>query len=159
MKKRITAVIVLMLLLSAGMLVSCGGGGGGDSAPPLSTPSFTNLAGTRWNQTDTVSTSNNTCGAAQGEQDFFVLHVVSQSGNTLSFYDERAGVANTVSGTMSGSVITFNGSRYPVGGCSDMRASYNLTVNAAGTAYSGTGVITCLDDGCTAPVNVSGIKI
>jgi hypothetical protein len=161
MTKRIIAVIVMMLLLSAGLLVSCGGGGGGDSAPPLTTPAFTNLAGTRWNQVDTVSTGNNSCEVSQGTTDQFTLAVLSQSGNTITVYDSgRSSAADAVSGTMSGYVVTFKGSRYPVYGCSNMSASYSLTMNAAGTAYSGTGTITCNDaPACSVPVTVTGTKI
>ena len=158
MKYRNISVIVLIPLLLAGLLVSCSGGGG-DDAPPLLPPAFTDLAGTRWNQVDTVSSSNNSCGSTQGDQDSFILHVASQSGNTITVYDERAGASNPVSGTMSGSVVVVNGSRYAVQGCSEMTASYSLTVNAAGTAYSGTGTIICLDDGCSVPITVSGTKI
>jgi hypothetical protein len=157
MKYKNILVFVLMPLLLAGLLASCSGDGGND-APPLSPPAFTNLAGTRWNQTDTVSGTND-CGTGIGVSDSFVLNILSQSGNTISFYDERAGVSNAVNGTMSGHVVTFSGSRYPVQGCSDMTVNYSLTVNAAGTAYNGTGLIACLDDGCTVPVTVSGTII
>jgi hypothetical protein len=157
MKYKNILVFVLMPLLLAGLLASCSGDGGND-APPLSPPAFTNLAGTRWNHTDTVSDTND-CGTGIGVTDSFVLHILSQSGNTLSFYDERNGASSAVNGTMSGSVVTYSGTRYPVQGCSDMTVNYSMTVNAAGTIYSGTGTITCLDDPCSLPVSVSGTKI
>jgi hypothetical protein len=150
--------IVVLVLLFTGLLVGCGGGGGGGGTPPAA-PAFTNLAGTRWDHTDTASAVN-TCGVPVGDTDSFVLHVVSQSGNTITFYDERAGAANAVNGSMSGYVVTFNGSRFAVGGCFDMTANYNITVNAAGNAYSGTGTITCLDaPACSIPVTITGTLI
>jgi hypothetical protein len=125
----------------------------------LSPPAFTNLAGTRWATTDTVS-GTNSCGIGIGVTDNWVLHVLAQSGNTISFYDERAGVGNAVNGTMSGYVVTYAGSRYAIQGCFDMSASYSITLNAAGTSFTGTATITCNDaPACSVPVTVSGARI
>jgi hypothetical protein len=161
MKKRTSmfSLPVSALLVSMAALFSCGGGGGGGGGAPLSPPAFTNLAGTRWSTTDTVSTSANSCGAAQGDSDPWIAHVLAESGNTISIYDERSGASEAVDGTISGSVITVSGPRYPVGGCSSMTASYSVTLNGAGTSFTGTATLTCLDDGCTVPVNVTGTKI
>jgi hypothetical protein len=156
MKKKGYAAVAALLF--AALTAACGGGGGGGGTTPLSPPAFTNLAGTSWDITDTVSSGSNTCGVPLGTWDGWTGVVASQSGNSLSVYDTRAGAANAVPATISGYVVTFNGSRYPVGGCSNMRGSYNLTINAAGTSFSGTATLTCLDDGCTVPVNVVGIK-
>jgi hypothetical protein len=161
MKKRtlMFSIPVSALLVSLAALFSCGGGGGGGGAT-LSPPAFTNLAGTRWSTTDTVSTSANSCGAAQGDSDSWIAHVLAESGNTISIYDERSGASSAIDGTISGSVITVSGPRYAIGGCSNMTASYSVTLNGAGTSFSGTATITCLDaPSCTVPVNVTGTKI
>ena len=151
---------VLLCLLFAITLTHCGGGGGdGGGAAPLSPPAFSNLAGARWNATDTVS-GTNSCDVGIGVTDSWVLHVLAQSGNTISVYDERAGSSNAVNGTMSGFVVTYSGSRYPIQGCVDMSASYNITINGAGTGFTGTGTITCNDaPACSVPVNISGARI
>lgn len=141
------------------ILAACGGGGGDGGGGGLSAPAFTNLAGTRWNETDTVSAANS-CGVAIGFADPFVLHVLSQSGNSLSVYDERAGVGGALGATISGYAVTFSGDRFPVGGCATMTAVYSVTLNTGGTSYSGTATITCHDGPvCTVPVTVTGTKI
>jgi hypothetical protein len=160
MKMRKVLLVLLVLLSLTGIIVACGGGGGGGGAAPapMAPPAFTNLAGTRWNQTDTVSATN-ACGTAIGVQDAFVLHVLAQSGNTISVYDERSGALAAVSGSMSGYVVTYSGTRYPVQ-CTSMSASYSVTVNAGETAYTGTGTITCNDPpACSVQVDVTGAKI
>jgi hypothetical protein len=146
---------VVAALLAVGILsaISCGGGGGGDSAP-LAPPTLTNLAGARFNTVDTA-TAGGSCSAPVGTQDAWILHIVGQSGNTITFYDERAGSSNAVNGTMSGLNVTYSGSRYAVQGCSDMSASYNVNMNSAGTSFTGSGTVTC----CSVPVNISGTKI
>jgi hypothetical protein len=116
------------------------------------------MAGTRWNQIDTVSAANS-CNAPIGFTDTFVLHVLAQSGNTISVYDERDGSSNPSNATLIGYVITFSGNRHAVGGCLTMTASYRLTLNSAETAYTGSATITCQDTGCTIPVAVSGTKL
>jgi hypothetical protein len=157
MERRKSKWLVLCGLICLTFVVaSCGGGGGG--AASLAPPAFTNLAGTSWDVTDTVSSSSNSCFVPQGTTDLWTGVVATQSGNSLTVYDTRAGAGNAVPATISGYVVTFSGSRYPVGGCSDMRGSYNVTINAAGTSFSGTAVLTCLDDGCTVPINVFGSK-
>lgn len=147
-----------IILLFVG-LASCGGGGGGGSAAPLSPPAFTNLAGTRWNQTDTASAVNS-CSVAPGTADPFVLHILTQSGNTLSVYDERSGVGGAVNATISGYAVTYSGSRFAIGGCGSMSVSSMVTINAGGTNYTGSGTITCNDaPACTVPINITGTKI
>lgn len=152
-KKRFTAVAVLLITALA---AACGGGGGGTSLNP---PAFTNLAGTSWSITDTVSTGGNSCGVPKDVTDDWTGVVATQSGNALTVYDTRSGAGYAVPATISGYVVTFNGSRHPVYGCSDMTGSYHLTINGAGTSFTGTATITCLDNGCTVPVTVSGFKI
>lgn len=155
MGKRSFAVVAASMLVA--MLAACGGGGG-SSAPPLQDPAFLNLAGTRWSVTDTVSGSN-TCDVPAGTPDTWTAVVASQSGNTLTVYDDRATISGAVAATISGYDITFNGPRYPVGGCSDMTGSYNVTLNNSGTAFNGTAVLTCLDvPACTVSVTVDGSK-
>jgi hypothetical protein len=156
MKVRV-GVACLIVLFAAGSLCSCGGGGGGGVA--LSPPAFTNLAGTRWNQTDTVSALNS-CGVGSGVTDPFVLHILAQSGNTISVYDERSGAGAAVNATISGYAVTYSGDRFPIAPCSDMSVSYSVTINGTGTSYSGSGTITCLDaPACTVPINITGTKI
>ncbi len=148
--------IVIKGLLAGIMISACGGSsGGGTSQSP---PAFTNLGGTRWQQTDTVS-GTNSCNIGIGISDYFVLHFVAQSGNTISFYDERSGPYSAVNGTMSGYTITYSGSRYAIGGCNNMTGSYTITFNSAETSYTGAATITCHDDGCTVPVTVQGSLI
>ena len=151
--KRTTALFLAAVVIG---LSACGSGGGGGAS--LSPPAFTNMAGTRWNQTDTVS-STNSCNVGLGVTDPFVLHVLAQSGNTISVYDERSGSGSATNATISGYGISYTGSRYPVGGCINMTASYSVTLNNAETAYTGSATITCLDNGCTVPVSVSATKI
>jgi hypothetical protein len=150
-------VVTAVLIALTFALINCGGGGG--SSTPLTPPAFTNLAGTRWQVRDTVTTSSNTCGVASGTADNWVLHVVSQSGNTIAFYDERSGSSGAVNGTMSGYNVTYSGERYPVYGCTTMMAAYNITVNTSGTGFTGSVTVTCLDNGCSAPAGVSGTKL
>jgi hypothetical protein len=142
------------------LLVSCGlTGCSKDSGTSLQPPSFTNLAGTRWHVTDVVSAAN-TCNTNVGVSDSWTLHIVSQSGNTITFYDERGSSSSVVSGTVSGSTITYSGDRYPIQNCSKMTASYSVTFNSAGTAFSGTATINCTDGtGCSVPTTVSGAKL
>lgn len=149
----------LIALAAVFAMVSCGGGGGDSGPAPLQAPAFANLAATRWNTTDTVSAANS-CEVGIGVTDSWVLHILAQSGNTISLYDERSGSSNAVNGTMSGSVVTYSGTRFSIGGCVDMSASYNVTLNAAGTGFTGTATITCNDaPACSVPVTVSGTKI
>ncbi len=155
--RKLSGLLLLILFVTV-LLTACGGGGGGGT--PLSPPAFTNLAGTSWSQTDTVSSSN-TCGIATGYADSFTVDVLAQSGNTLTVYDTRSGASNAISASFSGYNITSSGPRYVPSGfsCSNLIASYNLTLNNAGTSYSGTGTIECLDNNCTVPVNVIGNKL
>lgn len=151
---RITSLapfVVMAVVLTA----ACGSGGSGSATSP---PAFTDLAGTRWNQTDTVSAANS-CNVGLGVTDTFVLHMLAQSGNTLSVYDERSGASSAANATLSGYVITYSGTRYPVGGCSSMTASYTVTIDKGETSYSGSATISCADNGCTVPVTVSGTKL
>ncbi len=143
------------VVAAAGLLAACGGGGGGSA--PLDPPAFTNLAGTYWGVTDTVSNLNS-CSVPVGTSDLWTAVIATQSGNSLTVYDDRGTVADAVPATISGYVVTFSGPRYPVGGCLDMTASYRVTIDGAGTSFSGTATLTCLDNGCTVPVNVSGSK-
>ena len=99
------------------------------------------------------------CGVGIGVTDSFVLHVLAQSGNTVSVYDEREGSSSAANATLSGQVLSYSGGRYPVGGCGTMTASYAVTLNGAGTAYTGSATITCQDNGCTVPVTVSATKL
>ncbi len=149
-------------MLIAGVLfgISCGGGGGGGGdSTPLQPPTLTNLAATRWNTVDTA-TAGGSCSTPVGTQDAWILHIVGQSGNTITYYDERAGSSKAVSGTMSGLSINYSGTRYAIGGCTDMVASYNVNMNSAGTTYTGSGTITCNDaPACSVPVSISGTKI
>lgn len=147
------------VLLLAELVSSCGGGGGGGSAP-LSPPAFTNLAGTRWTHRDTVSATN-ACNAGIGVFDQYIMHVLAQSGNALSIYDETHGTQiDAKNATISGSVVTYVGERNPIGGCSSMSANYTMTLNGAGTSYAGTGVITCNDaPACTVPVTITGTRL
>jgi hypothetical protein len=156
-RKWFTAIAVLSI---SALAAACGGGGGGGGAVavPLKPPAFTNLAGTSWSVTDTVSSSNNSCGAPAGEQDNWTGVIATQSGNDLTVYDTRAGAGKAISGTISVYVVSFHGSRYPIGGCTSMTGSYKLTIDGTGTAFSGTATLTCLDNGCTVPVSVSGTK-
>jgi hypothetical protein len=95
-----------------------------------------------------------------GVTDPFVLHILAQSGNTISVYDERAGAGAAVNATISGYAVTYSGDRFPIAPCSDMSVSYSVTINGAGTSYSGSGTITCLDlPACTVPINITGTKI
>jgi len=88
------------------------------------------------------------------------LHVLSQNVNTLSVYDERAGVSGAANATISGSVVTYSGSRTSIGGCINMTVSSSVTLNGTGTGYTGSGTITCLDaPACTVPINITGNKI
>jgi hypothetical protein len=158
--KRSSVVAVSIALVCMGMAVilsNCGGGGGG-GGQQLSPPAFTNLAGTRWNTTDTVSQTNS-CGVGIGVSDTRVEHVLAQSGNTISIYDERSGSSAATNQTLSGYVLTVSGPRFPIGGCSSMTESASVTLNNAGTSFSGSGTIKCLDDGCTVPVTIVGTKI
>jgi hypothetical protein len=150
-----TAYGMATLLLAIGVgVAACSSSSGTTSSPPA----FTNLAGTRWHQTDTVS-GTTTCNVAIGVTDTFVLHVLSQSGGALSLYDERAGAGKAVNATMSGDVIAYSGTRYAVHGCTSMTGNYSVTVNAAETGYSGTATLTCQDNGCTVPVTVTATKM
>ena len=107
---------------------------------------------------DTVSDTN-TCGAYVGQSDSFVLRIVSQSGNTLSVYDERSGISGQANATISGYAVTYSGDRYPVYGCADMSVNYSVTINNSGTSYSGSGTIVCNDSpGCTVPITITGYK-
>ena len=147
-------VAVAGAMVMAALGVSCGGGGGGG----LSEPAFTNLAGTRWSQVDTVS-AKNSCDVGIGVTDDFVEHVLAQDGNTLSIYDERMGQMSAENATISGYVIEFRGDRYPVGGCSTMTAAYRVTLAPNGLTYAGTATIRCMDNGCSVPVDVSGVRL
>ncbi len=147
----------LTLGLSLVVLTSCGGGGSGGGGS-LSAPAFTNLAGSRWSVTESVSGSNS-CGVAVGTSDSWTLVVVSQSGNSLVFYDERSGASNAVTGTMSGHTITYSGERYPVQGCTSMSGSYNVTLDSAGQSFSGTASVVCADNACSVPASVSGSRL
>jgi hypothetical protein len=151
-------IVFALLSLAVVVLSACGGGGGGGGGTSLSPPAFTNLAGTRWSETDTVS-GTNSCNVGIGVTDSFTEHVLAQSGNTISVYDERGSSSNASNGTLSGYVFTYSGSRYPVGGCSNMTANYSVTLNSAETAYTGSATITCQDNGCTVPVSVSATKL
>jgi len=158
MKVRI-GVACLVVLLAAGSLISCGGGGGGGGGASLSPPAFTNLAGTRWTHRDTVS-GTNSCNVGIGVYDQYVLHILAQSGNTISVYDERGSLLDAKNATISGYIVTYSGERYPIGGCSNMTANYTMTVNNAGTSYSGTGTITCNDNPpCSGPISIIGTKL
>jgi len=162
MKVRI-GVACLVVLLAEGSLISFGGGGG-DGSAPLSPPAFTNLAGTRWNETDTVQAGGTCTGVAPGvTSDSFILHVASQSGNALSVYDElRAGPSGAVPATISGFVVTISGNRYAIGGCppDKMTVFAAVTLNGAGTSYSGSGTITCTEPpACSVPVTIAGTRI
>ena len=69
-------------------------------------------------------------------------------------------MSEAVNATISGSVVSYSGSRFPIGGCSNMSVSSSVTLNGAGTTYSGSGTITCLDaPACTVPINIAGTKI
>jgi hypothetical protein len=138
------------------LLVACGGGDG--SGGPLAPPAFTDLAGSRWAVTETASGSN-TCGVAAGTSDSWTLQVVSQSGNSLVFFDERSGAGNAVTGTMSGNTVTYSGERYPVLGCVSMTGSYNVSLDSSGQSLSGTASIRCLDNDCTVPASVTGSRL
>ncbi len=149
--------VLALLMLTVG-LFSCGGGGGGGT--PLSPPAFTNLAGTSWTQRDTAS--SNSCGVASGYYDQFTVDILAQNGNTLTVYDTRAGASQAINATISGYNVTSSGPRYvPLGfSCSNLTASYNLTLTQAGNAYSGSGTITCNDSpSCSVPVTVTGTKL
>jgi hypothetical protein len=152
--KRSSSAWIIVLLVLCGLIVCSK-----DSGTSLQPPSFTNLAGTRWHITDVVSAAN-TCNVNVGVSDSWTLHIVSQSGNTITFYDERTSSSSVVSGTVSGSTVTYSGDRYPIQGCSKMTASYSVTFNSAGTAFTGTATIICTDGtGCSVPANVTGAKL
>lgn len=140
-----------------GLLMACssGDGGGSGSTEP---PAFTDLAGSRWAVTDTA-TGNNSCGIPAGTKDSYVVHVLAQSGSSLTIYDERAGAANAVTATLSGHTLSFSGSRYPVLGCSSMTGNYTATLGATGQSFSGTATVTCVDNGCSAAATVQGNRI
>jgi hypothetical protein len=155
-----TMVRFVVAMVGAAVIVSCGSSGGSGGGQSLQPPAFTNLAGTRWAVIDKVSAANNTCGAPLNQQDSWTLHVVSQSGNTITFYDERGGAGDAVNGTMSGYLVSYSGARYAIDSCSNMTASYSMTVNNAGTAFSGSATINCTDaPGCSVPVSVTGTKM
>ena len=141
------------------LLAACGSNSSSSGDTSVQQPAFTDLAGTRWAIVDSVSSSNNSCGATTSDSDSWTGVVATQSGNSLSLYDTRAGSSKAIAGTISGYVVTFNGSRYPVGGCSSMTGSYTVTLNSAGTNFSGTATLTCLDNGCTVPTSVYGSKM
>ncbi len=144
-------VITLGLLLAN----SCGGS---DSGKTLSAPAITDLAGSTWSVSESAS-GNNTCGVAAGTSDSWTLHVVAQSGNSLTLYDERSGPSEAVNATISGHTISYSGDRYPIGGCSQMTGSYNVTLDDAGQSFSGATTIRCLDNGCTVPASVNGYRL
>lgn len=140
-----------LVLLGAACGEDSGGDGGG--LPPA----ITNLAGSSWSVTETTSAVG--CGQPVGTTDSWTLQIVSQAGSTVTFYDTRAGSSAAVSGVLSGYDFTYSGPRYPIGGCSDMRGSYRVTLNGAGTAFAGTSTITCTDaPACTVPANVTGTR-
>jgi hypothetical protein len=85
---------------------------------------------------------------------------LSQSGNRIKVYDERAGIGGAVSGTMSGYKVTYSGSRYAVPPCTNMSARYHITVNGTGTGFAGTATIICNDaPACSISSTVTGTKI
>ncbi len=152
---RILGMLIVVFVV-CGSATGCGGGGGASLEPPA----FTNLAGSRWNVTDTVS-AYNSCNAGLGLSDAWELDVLAQSGNTISFYDTRAGITGAVNGTLSGYTLSYSGSRFAIQGCSDMTATYTVTLNNAGTSFSGTATIVCHDavPACSVPVTVTGARI
>ncbi len=57
------------------------------------------------------ASGNNAGGVAAGTSDTWTLHVVSQSGNSLTLYDERSGPSEAVNATVSGHTISYSGDR------------------------------------------------
>ena len=145
------ALLISLLLVGCSSSGSSGGGS-------LEAPAFTDLAGSSWSVHESASGSNS-CGVAAGTSDDWTLYVVSQSGNSITFYDERSGASSAVTGTVSGHTISYSGGRYPVLGCSSMTGSYSVTLDGAGQSFSGTTTIRCLDNGCTVPASVTGQRL
>ena len=86
-------VVSVVSVASTMVVLACSSGDTGTS----SAPAFTNLADTRWNQTDTASGATS-CNIGLGVTDTFVLHVLAQSG-TITCEDNGCTVPVSVSAT------------------------------------------------------------
>jgi hypothetical protein len=97
-----------------------------------------------------------------GVPNTFVLRILAQSGNTISVYDEtHSSAVDAKNATISGYVVTYGGDHYPVSPCTNMSISSSVTLDGAGTSFSGTGTVTCLSavPVCTVPITITGNKI
>lgn len=155
MKRGMVAIVMMVLLLFTSLLVSCGGGGG-SSAPPPAAPAF-NLTGF-WSMTETITGSN--CVPAPTGTIIWNANVTQASGsNTVLITDTRPG-ATQAAMTLSGTQLTYNGSRYneAPGDCDSMTASYVVTMSTATSFSGGSGTLRCIWVGgsCTINTTISG---
>ncbi len=137
---------VAALLVS--VLLACGGGGNGSgtSGQQLQPPAF-NVSGV-WNPTETV-TRPNSCMAGYSFTYAWTFYQ-QQDSNTVKIHDSRMNLGtDSVQATMSGSVMTYSGPIISSFGCVNAKADYTFNFSDA-RHFTGTGTLTCLDNGCTA---------
>jgi hypothetical protein len=129
-------VVAMMAAVSA-----CGGGGSGDGgACPTSEPASCITGGSgEWSVHETASTSSSYCIASNGEISDYTI-TVTQTGCRISVVAD----GNTFNGFIDGNRICWTGS-YPDNGGTTTIENMSLTVNDAGTEFSGSSSWTWTD--------------
>ena len=137
------------------VLSACGGGSGGGGGCPTTEPEscITGLSGD-WNITDDVSTSAQYCASSDGQRNIYTV-TVTQTGCSLTVTSG----GQTLNGFIDGNSLCWTGSYEENGGTTTI-VDMDLTVNDAGTEFSGSSSWTWTDNigECNGQTSTQGEK-